>query len=69
MQTYENKIQQMFSKTVDNELVCVVVLVLQILITKDKIFLFSNYNMWIYNILQKFTAHLKPCGGTSFAEH
>jgi hypothetical protein len=43
---------------------CVCVCVLRILITNDKILPFSNYNVRIYNLLQKFAAHLKPCGGT-----
>jgi hypothetical protein len=30
---------------------------------------FYNYNVRIYNYLQKFAAHLKPCGGTPVAEH
>jgi hypothetical protein len=38
----------MLNKTVDNEPVCVCVL--QILIMKDKILPFSNYNMRIYNL-------------------
>jgi hypothetical protein len=29
---------------------------------------FSNYNVPIYNILQKFAAHLKPCDGTPVAD-
>jgi hypothetical protein len=48
-----------------NQCVCV----LRILITKNNILPFSNYNVRIYNFLQKFAAHLKPCGGTPLAEH
>jgi hypothetical protein len=30
----------------------------------------SSYKMWeIHNFLQKFSAHLKSCGGTLVAEH
>jgi hypothetical protein len=48
-----------------NQYVCV----LRIPITKDKMMFFSNYNVQVYNSLQKFAAHLKPCGGTQVAEH
>jgi hypothetical protein len=45
----------MLDKTIDDELVCVCVCecvcVLQILITKDKILPFSNYNVQICNFL------------------
>jgi hypothetical protein len=45
----------MFNKTIDDELVCVClcvcVRILQILITKDKILPFSNYNVRINNFL------------------
>jgi hypothetical protein len=59
----------MLNKTIDDEPVCVCVCVLRILTTKDKILYFSNYNVRIYSFLQKFAAHLTPCGGTPVAEH
>jgi hypothetical protein len=45
--------------------------ILRVLIMKDKIWPFSNYNynMRIYNFLQKFVAHMKSCGSTPVAEH
>jgi hypothetical protein len=43
---------------------CVCVCVLRILITKDKKLFFSEYNMRIHSFLQKFAAHLIPCGST-----
>jgi hypothetical protein len=55
----------MLNKIIDGEPVCV----LRILITKDKILPFSNYNLRIYNFLHKFAARLKPCSGTPVAEH
>jgi hypothetical protein len=51
MQAYENKTQHMLNKTIDDEPVCVCAYVLRILITKDKILSFSNYNVRIYNLL------------------
>jgi hypothetical protein len=47
--------------------VCVCVCVLRILITKNKILLFSNHSAQICNFIQKFAAKLKPCAGTSVA--
>jgi hypothetical protein len=55
----------MFDKTID-ELLCVCVCVLQILITKDKILPFSNFNI---QLLIKFAIHLYRCGGTPVAKH
>jgi hypothetical protein len=49
--------------------VYIYIYILRILITKDKILPFSNYNVRIYNFLYKFAEHLKPCGGTPVAEH
>jgi hypothetical protein len=56
----------MLGKTMDDEpvCVCVCVCVLGILITKGKLLPLSNYNLRIYNFLQKLAAHLKPCSGT-----
>jgi hypothetical protein len=41
----------MLDKNIDDEPVCVCVCVLRILITKDKILPFSNYNVEIQNFL------------------
>jgi hypothetical protein len=49
MQAYENKTLQVLDKTIDDEPVCVCVL--RILITKDKILSFSNYNVRIWHLL------------------
>jgi hypothetical protein len=59
----------MLNKTIDDKSVCVCVCVLRIVITKDKILSFSNYNVRIHNLLIKFALHLKPCGGTPVSEH
>jgi hypothetical protein len=50
----------MLNKTIDDELVCVCVLRILIIV-------FFNYNVRIYNFLWKFVAHLKPCGGAPCA--
>jgi hypothetical protein len=55
----------MLNKTTDDEPVGV----LRIIITEDKILSFSKYNVRMYNLLQKFAAHLKICGGTPVAKH
>jgi hypothetical protein len=47
MQAYENKTQRILNQTNDDE----PVFALRILITKDKILPFSNYNMRIYSFL------------------
>jgi hypothetical protein len=49
MQAYVNKTQHTLDKTIDDKPVCVCVL--RILITKDKMLPFSNYNVRIYNFL------------------
>jgi hypothetical protein len=49
MHAFENKTQHMMNKTIDAE--PMYVSVLQILITKDKILPFSNYNVRIHNFL------------------
>jgi hypothetical protein len=49
MQVYENKTLHMLDKTIDDEAACVCVL--RILITKDKILPFSNYNVRICSFL------------------
>jgi hypothetical protein len=41
----------MLNKTIDYEPVCVCVCVLRILINKDEILPFPNYNVRIYNFL------------------
>jgi hypothetical protein len=41
----------MLDKTIDDEPVCVCLCVLRILITKDKILPFPNYNVRIYEFL------------------
>jgi hypothetical protein len=49
VQAYETKTYHMLNKTVDDEPVCVCVL--RILIMKDKILHFANYNVRIFNFL------------------
>jgi hypothetical protein len=61
--------QGMLNKTMVDEPICMCMCVLRILIAKDEILPFSNYNVRIHNLLQKFAAHLKPCGGTPIAKH
>jgi hypothetical protein len=52
MQPYENKTLNMLDKTIDDE---------------RQELPFSNYDVRICNFLQKFAAHLQPCGGTPVA--
>jgi hypothetical protein len=55
----------MFNKNIDDEPACVCVCLCNTnILTKNKILSLSNYNVRIHNILQKFAAHQKPCGGT-----
>jgi hypothetical protein len=65
VQTDENKTWNTLNQTIDGEPFYVRV---TNSVTEVKLLPFSDPNVRIYNFLQKFAAHLKPCGSTPVAQ-